>query len=47
LNLEGVLTAVLAWFVFRENFDRRLALEMACITAGGVVLSQGLRTENP
>ena len=22
LNLEGVLTAALAWFVFRENFDR-------------------------
>ena len=26
LNLEGVLTVVLAWFVFRENFDRRIAL---------------------
>jgi drug/metabolite transporter (DMT)-like permease len=35
LNLEGVLTAVLAWVVFRENFDRRIALGMACITAGG------------
>jgi drug/metabolite transporter (DMT)-like permease len=23
LNLEGVLTAVLAWSVFKENFDRR------------------------
>jgi drug/metabolite transporter (DMT)-like permease len=39
LNLEGVLTALLAWFVFRENLDRRIALGMACITAGGVVLS--------
>ncbi len=39
LNLEGVLTAVLAWVVFRENFDRRIALGMAAITAGGVVLS--------
>ena len=39
LNLEGVLTAVLAWFAFRENFDRRIALGMAAITAGGVVLS--------
>ena len=28
LNLEGVLTALLAWFVFRENFDRRIALGM-------------------
>lgn len=39
LNLEGVLTAVLAWFVFKENFDRRIALGMVAITAGGVVLS--------
>lgn len=39
LNLEGVLTALLAWFVFRENFDRRIALGMAAITAGGVILS--------
>ncbi|HTI68634.1 MAG TPA: DMT family transporter, partial [Candidatus Limnocylindria bacterium] len=23
LNLEGVFTALLAWFVFHENFDRR------------------------
>jgi len=37
LNLEGVLTALLAWFVFKENFDRRIALGMACITAGGVL----------
>lgn len=39
LNLEGVLTALLAWFVFREDFDRRIALGMACITGGGVLLS--------
>ena len=39
LNLEGVLTALLAWFVFRENFDRRIALGMAFITGGGVLLS--------
>jgi drug/metabolite transporter (DMT)-like permease len=45
LNLEGVLTAVLAWFVFRENFDRRIALGMACIAAGGVVLSWTGRPE--
>jgi drug/metabolite transporter (DMT)-like permease len=25
LNFEGVLTALLAWFVFRENVDRRSA----------------------
>ena len=39
LNLEGVFTATIAWFVFRENFDRRIALGMAAIIAGGVVLS--------
>ncbi len=41
LNLEGVLTALLAWFVFKENFDRRIAIGMALIVAGGVVLSLG------
>jgi drug/metabolite transporter (DMT)-like permease len=39
LNLEGVLTALLAWFVFHENFDRRIATGMAAIVAGGVVLT--------
>ncbi len=39
LNLEGVLTAVLAWTLFRENFDRRIALGMLAIVAGGAVLS--------
>jgi len=39
LNLEGVFTALLAWFVFKENFDARIALGMALITAGGICLS--------
>ena len=39
LNLEGVFTAVLAWVVFRENVDRRIALGMFAIVSGGVVLS--------
>jgi drug/metabolite transporter (DMT)-like permease len=39
LNAEGVATALLAWFVFRENFDRRIALGMASIIVGAVVLS--------
>lgn len=39
LNAEGVLTAVLAWVVFRENVDRRVLLGMAAIVAGAVVLS--------
>jgi drug/metabolite transporter (DMT)-like permease len=39
LNLEGVFTALLAWFVFRENFDFRIALGMGCIVAGALALS--------
>lgn len=39
LNAEGVLTALLAWFAFKENFDRRIALGMAAIVAGTIVLS--------
>lgn len=39
LNLEGVFTALIAWFVFRENFDRRIALGMGFIVAGGALLS--------
>ena len=39
LNLEGVLTALLAWFVFKENADRRVVLGMALIVAGGLLLS--------
>jgi drug/metabolite transporter (DMT)-like permease len=39
LNAEGVLTALLAWFAFKENFDRRIALGMLAIIAGAVVLS--------
>lgn len=39
LNLEAVLTAVIAWVVFKENADRRIVLGMLAIVAGGVVLS--------
>jgi drug/metabolite transporter (DMT)-like permease len=39
LNAESVFTALLAWFAFRENFDRRIALGMVAIVAGSVVLS--------
>src|SRR5260370_28265495 len=34
LNAEGLFTALLAWFVIRENFDRRIALGMVLIVAG-------------
>lgn len=39
LNAEGVFTALLAWFVFHENFDRRIAFGMALIVFGAAVLS--------
>jgi drug/metabolite transporter (DMT)-like permease len=39
LNLESVLTALFAWYLFSENFDRRIALGMAAIVAGGIVLA--------
>jgi drug/metabolite transporter (DMT)-like permease len=38
LNLEAVFTALLAWFLFRENFDRRIMLGMFTIVAGGALL---------
>lgn len=38
LNLEAVLTAVLAWVVFRENADRRIVLGMLLIVTGAVLL---------
>ncbi|MBI1205637.1 MAG: EamA family transporter [Rhodopseudomonas sp.] len=38
LTLEGAATALLAWFVFHENFDLRIALGMACLVAGAVIL---------
>ena len=39
LTLEGVATALIAWFIFRENFDARVALGMACLVAGALVLA--------
>jgi len=39
LNAEGVFTALLAWFVFKENFDRRIALGMLAIVSGAIILS--------
>jgi drug/metabolite transporter (DMT)-like permease len=38
LTLEGVFTALLAWFVFRESFDWRIAAGMLAIAAGALVL---------
>jgi drug/metabolite transporter (DMT)-like permease len=39
LTLEGAATALLAWFVFGENFDRRIALGLVLLLAGAAVLS--------
>ena len=39
LNAEGMFTALIAWFAFRENFDRRIALGMVAIVAGAAVVS--------
>jgi drug/metabolite transporter (DMT)-like permease len=39
LNMEGVLTSMLAWFVFKENFDRRIFIGMLLIVSAGVLLS--------
>ena len=39
LNLEAVLTAVLAWLVFREHAGRRIVAGMGFIVAGGIALS--------
>ena len=45
LNLEAVLTAVLAWAVFKENADRRIVLGMTAIVAGGLLLSWSGRAD--
>ena len=38
LNAEGVFTALLAWFAFGENVDRRVAWGMVLIVAGALIL---------
>ena len=47
LNLEAVLTAVIAWMVFKENADKRIVLGMAAIVAGGAVLSWPAENTRP
>ncbi len=39
LNLEAVMTALIAWLAFKENADRRVVLGMVAIVAGGAILS--------
>ena len=47
LTLEGVATALMAWFIFHESFDRRIMLGMACLVGGAIVLSWTGRPELP
>lgn len=39
LTFEGAATALIAWFIFRENLDRRVALGMLCLVLGAMVLA--------
>ena len=39
LTLESAATALMAWFIFHENFDRRIALGMMCLVTGAVALA--------
>ena len=39
LNLEVVLTALLAWVFFQEGFNRRIGVGLAAILAGGILTS--------
>ncbi len=39
LNLEAVLTALLAWIIFKENTAYRIVLGMLLIVAGSIFLS--------
>jgi drug/metabolite transporter (DMT)-like permease len=39
LNLEGVFTALIAWLVFREHFNRRIGLGLVAICGGALALA--------
>ncbi|AFU47043.1 hypothetical protein C380_16740 [Acidovorax sp. KKS102] len=45
LTLEAFFTALLAWRLYGETVDRRVLIAMACLMAGGMVLTldQGLQ----
>jgi drug/metabolite transporter (DMT)-like permease len=45
LNSEAVLTAVLAWTVFREHFEKRIVWGMLAIVTGAAILSWTGRPE--
>jgi drug/metabolite transporter (DMT)-like permease len=39
LALEGAATALIAWCVFHESFDRRIFVGMVCLVTGAIILS--------
>src|SRR6478672_11005005 len=39
LTLEGAATALMAWFIFHESFNRRVALGMVCLVTGAIALA--------
>lgn len=39
LTFEGAATALMAWFIFHENFDRRIALGIVFLVGGAAILS--------
>jgi drug/metabolite transporter (DMT)-like permease len=39
LALEGAATALIAWFIFHESFDRRILIGFACLVGGAIILS--------
>lgn len=45
LNMEGVFTGLLAWFLFKENYDARIFAGMAAIVVGGAVLSFNMSSQ--
>ena len=45
LNLEAVLTALIAWLIFKESADKRLVLGMAVIVMGSLTLSWSAQPE--
>ena len=46
LNLEAVLTSIIAWVIFKENADKRIVLGMFLIVLGGILLSWTHNTTN-
>jgi len=41
LNLEGVFTSLIAWTVFKENYDKRIVVGMLFILLGSILLNWG------